>query len=120
LVDFTTSCGFLELGFPRKARLFATASSDSTRLYQFAADVRERAQVLMGVDELWRWPSWKHGRLRIVGDDFSNVFVLLDDPECKSVDDFVGVAFFDAHQTWGEIALASRRAHAAFSKDYIQ
>ena len=118
LVDFRNFCGSLDLGFPLKLEQLADYLEQFARAGKPIEDLRLRARILIGVDDLWRRLPQIDGRLRIPGDDFSDVFILLDDYECKSVYDFVGVAFFDAHQTWGETALGYRRARAAFLKEF--
>jgi hypothetical protein len=117
LIEFRNFCGPLYFGSPLKAHELADYRERSAQAGAAIPDLRLRAQILIGVDELWRRLPEKHGRQRVAADDWTDISPLLDDYECKSVYDFTGVAFFDAHQTWGERAFKNRRARAAFLKD---
>jgi hypothetical protein len=117
LIDSRNVCDPLHIGCPLRASELAASWVLSTWAGVAIRDRRLCAQIPIGVDELWRHLPEKYSRQHVTADDWTDISLWLDDYACTAAYDLTGVAFFDAHQTWGERVSENRRARAAFLKD---
>jgi hypothetical protein len=115
-IDARGVCDPLHLGCPFRASELA----DFWVLAWAGAATRDRrgcAQIAIGVDELWRHLPETNSRKHITADNWTDISLGSTTTRARAACDLTGVAFFDAHQTWGERVFTNRRARAAFLKD---